>query len=85
MFDTPDLLSLVAIYADAASSVANLRRTNLKWPAPKGQKFDGAVQCIPCPFHSCRSSQKSKRAMTQHMDRHHDDQPRAQHHAFLSK
>ena len=82
VFDTPDLLSLVATYADAASSVANLRGTNLKWPAPEGQKFDGAVQCIPCPFHSCRSFQKSERAMTQHMDRHHDDQPRAQHMHF---
>ena len=82
VFDTPDLLSLVATYADAASSVANLRGTNLKWPAPEGQKFDGAVQCIPCPFLNCRSFQKSERAMTQHMDRHHDDQPRAQHMHF---
>jgi hypothetical protein len=79
VFDTPNLSN---DYATAASSVDKHRGTNPKWPPPDGPKFDGAVQCLPCPFPNCTSWQKSESMMTQHMDRVHDDQQRAQHMHF---
>ena len=76
VFDSPNL-DVIAAYAGAASTAAQHRGTNPKWPAPEGQKFDGAVQCFQCPFLNCTSWQKNERGMTQHMDRQHGHQARA--------
>ena len=76
VFDSPNL-DVIAAYAGAASSAAQHRGTNPKWPAPEGQKFDGSVQCFQCPFLNCTSWQKHERSMTQHMDRQHGHEARA--------
>ena len=81
VFDSPNL-DVIAAYAGAASSVAHHRGTNPRWPPPDGQKFDGAVQCFQCPFPNCTSWQRTERSMTQHFDRQHDHEQRANYFQF---
>lgn len=81
VFDTPHLDANVS-FAAAASIAAHHRGTNPRWPAPDGKKFDGSVQCFQCRVPNCTSWQKTERSMTQHFDRKHDLEPRAQYFHF---
>jgi hypothetical protein len=40
------------------------------------------VQCFQCPFPNCTSWQRTERSMTQHFDRQHDHEQRANYFQF---
>jgi len=83
VFDVPNLNANVEAFR-AAAAVANQNRdTNPRWPVPIGFRFEGSTQCFGCPYAGCDSLQKSEAMMTQHMDRHHDTEQRAQHFHFF--
>ena len=83
VFEDPNLIANVEAFR-AVAAVANQNRdTNPKWPAPIGLTFEGSTQCFPCPYAGCTSLQKSEAMMTQHIDRQHDTEQRAQHFHFF--